>query len=340
MAAVVSSSHSELSDAERHALEQEHKFKITSADFGKRLKSKVEIFNALIALNSAFAQAGKGAYLVFPHPTKPGEYFPLNRKHIRSANAWYGSHIMEDKKVLTFAKKKKRTTALPESLRGTFSPVFAGDALRAFFNNNPGGFGPLDPEEAARTQQAGVALMDRLPLAKSGKILRNGLTMLFYLYVRANNLQMEDNASFTRVDDHWRNCFGGNIPSAFFLFREDANGKIPKIPMADAVEKGYTKTPLNTFDALSLSRPEFNREEFNTYYFQNIAAANYFPVSTLKGNESMAGIVADLENPEIRAQMLAEHNLIKAASSAWKRLLEPGRKIQRDANKKKKITKA
>jgi hypothetical protein len=336
MAAVASSSEPQISDAERHAREQELKYKISPADFSKRLKSKVEIFHALVVLNSAFAQAGKGAYLIFPHPTNPGEHFTLTRKHIRSANSWFGAHIIEDKKVLTFAKKKKRTTTNPESMGSTFAPVFAADAMRAFFNNNPGGFGPLDPEEAARTQEAGTALMDMLPMAKSGRLLRNSVTMLFYLYARANGLQGEDNASLTRTDDHWKQCFGGSIPAAFYVFPVDENGKSTKITMAEAVAKGHTKIQLNTFDTIKNARPEFNQDYFNTYYFQNIAAANYFPIGWLKTIDAMKSIADELEDPAVRAQMLAEHNLIKAASSAWKRLLEPGRKLQRDANKKKK----
>jgi len=310
--------------------------KLSTADYGKHLKHKANVVNAVIALSSALAVAGKGSYLIFPHPSQPGEYFHLNNKHMRSIKAWLTQYIMDDKKVFRDAKKKKRANSDPSSLRGTFSPVYAGEALRAFFNNNPGGFGPANPEEAARTQEAGEALMDKLPLIKEGLALRNSITILYYLYVRANGLQMEDNASFTKVDDHWRQCFGGNIPATFFLLPSEEDGsKPPKILMTQAVKDKLTPKPLNTFDAMRRVLPDFNPEEFNACFFQNIAAANYIPRGQLDKDPKMKSIADRLADPAVRAAMLEEHNIIKAANEDWKRLVEPARKQKREANKLK-----
>src|SRR3972149_8006979 len=62
-------------------------YKVDLKTFGTILKNLTQLFNALVALNTALGQAGKGAYLAFPNPAYPGTMVPFNRKHLRSANA-------------------------------------------------------------------------------------------------------------------------------------------------------------------------------------------------------------------------------------------------------------
>jgi hypothetical protein len=51
---------------------------------------------------------------------------------------------------------------------------------------NPEKFGPINPEEAARTQSAGDALMRHLPMANQGYVLRNTISTLLNLYANNN----------------------------------------------------------------------------------------------------------------------------------------------------------
>ena len=123
-------------------------YKVEVKDFGKILKNLTQIFNALVALNTALGQAGKGAYLAFPNPAQPGTFIPFNRKHLRSANAKFSKTILLLKNYLRVSKKKQRLPVRPESFSGTYTPVYAGDALRAFFTAAPANFGPVGPKQS------------------------------------------------------------------------------------------------------------------------------------------------------------------------------------------------
>jgi len=339
-----------LAASPRRALTVEEKkqrddtFRIELAQFGNLLKSLVSVSNALINLSSALGQAGKGAYLAFPNPNEPGRYVPFNRKHLRSAQALFNKGILSLKNYLRVSKKKTRDPVKPESFSGTYTPVFAGDALRAFFTNGAGGFGPLAPKNALETGQAGAALMDSLPMASQGYLLRNTSTMLFYIYAHANQLQAADNAQYARSDNIMDAAFGGNIPASFLTYR-GADGKQVKVPMGQAVADGIVQRALNTYEVITSMYPPgtlnkkgvdvgFNSQRFNTYYYQNIAAANYYSKAALAADANLAAAAQALGQNDIRGAMLQEHNLVKAVSEEWHDILEPGRKIQRDARKK------
>ena len=333
----------------RRALTTEQKkvrdaqYRVDVKEFGQILKGLTQIFGSLVQLNQALGQAGKGAYLAFPNPQQPGTFIPFNRKHARSANARFSKSIMALKNYLRVSKKKTREQLRPESLAGTYTPVYASDALRAFFERGAAGFGPLHPLQAAQTGQAGDALMNSLQLARQGYLLRNTTTMLFYIYAHTNQLQAADNAQYARSDEIMNDAFASNIPAAFYSYKVEvhpatenkkAKYKTYKIPMADAVSRGVIAGPQNTYQVISGSYPAFDPARFNTYFYQNIAAANYYSKTALQADPRFVDQAATLARDDVRQGMLNEHQIVQAVSQEWKSLLEPGRKINRDARKK------
>lgn len=317
-------------------------------NFTKEMSAR---FNALVELGIALGQAGKGSYLAFPNPHQPGTFIPFNRRHHKSACAKFVFALKELKKYFTAAKKKDRAKARPESFTGTYTPVFAADALVAYFNNEGGvGFGYVDPRNA----NSGL-LMDQLPMVKQGYLLRNTVTLLFYIYAHARALQKAENAQFAQSDDLMNQVFGGTIPAAYYSWKVNT-GKtkvkkvkaldgtvseitVPaldgrKMPMDDAVAQGAIAAPLNTYDVIRVSYPDFNPAEFNTYFYQNIAAANYYSRTALAANPRFAQVAEALARDDIRQAMLAEHNLIHGVSALWHEILEPDRKITRDNRKR------
>ena len=325
-------------------------YRVDLKTFGEILATTTNYFNCLVALNSALGQAGKGAYLLFPNPDprNPGQMVAFNRKQLRSANAKFSKHILSLKNYLRVAKKKTRDPVRPESFSGTYTPVYAGDALRSFFNTAPGNFGPLAPIQAAQSGEMGVQLMDRLPMVRQGYLLRNTTTMLFYIYAHQNQLQDAVNAQFASSDDVMTAAFGGEISASFFSYRVEG-GKTAKVRMETAVESGLIPRAMNTYQVISNMYPigtmnnreppqdvGFRPDRFNTYYYQNIAAANYFPRAALAADPNYAQVAEFIARDDIRQAMLNEHNIVKAVSDEWHSLLEPGRKVQRDARKKEK----
>lgn len=321
-------------------------YKVDVREFTLVLKKLTKIFDQLVALNTALSQGGKGTYLAFPDPENPQTRIIFNRRHMKSANARFRKAIEGLKNYLRVSKKKTRDPVKPESFSGTFTPVFAGDALRAYFTIAPEIFGPLSPKQAVATQQAGEALMNSLPMATQGYLLRNTCTLLFYIHAHASNLQAEDNAQFARSDEVMMQAFGGDIPAAFFSYR-GPDGKPIKLPMTDAVQQGYIPQAENTYQVVTRLYPPgtlnkknppqdvgFRPGRFNTYYYQNIAAANYYSKTALLANNALAAAAEALARDDVRQAMLQEHSIVKQVSEEWRDILEPGRKVLRDARKK------
>jgi len=238
--------------------------------------------------------------------------------------------------------------SVPETLKNTYTPIYAGTVLRTFFEADAG-FGPLDPVLWKTTGVMGPKLMDVLPYAKQGFMLCNTLTMLFFLYVRTMGLQEPENSQFSHFDDVMKKVFT-EMEAAFYT----ADG-VPKIAMADAVKKGLIKAPLSTQEVIRLKKPFFNdkktgiiddapeseqiyREAFSSYFFQSLASNNYYSKENLKENNEYSPVLEALNREEVIQQMILEHNIVKETLMKWNEYLAPFRKINR--NKKKKENEA
>ena len=337
MAAVATSPRRALTAEEKEA--RDAQFRVDTKTFGLILKRLVKNFNNLTHLNTALGQGGKGSFLTWETQTPEGvRHIPFNRKHLRSANAAFAKDVMALKNYHRVALKRKRETIKPESFKGTYTPVYAGPALQTFFTAAPGNFGPLHPLTAAQTGVAGQALMDSLPMVQQGYLLRNTNTLLFYIYAHANQLQSEIDSRFARSDDVMNQAFGGQIPAALYAVA-DADGKQVKFTMDQAVASGYIPAPMNTYQVIAekrtrdIGRNDFDPNNFNTYFYQNISSYNYYPKSILQQPEFKNAADA-LARADMRQQMLNEFYIVKGVSAEWKAVLEPTRKAKRDANKK------
>jgi len=272
------------------------------------------------------------------------EYYEFGKKDLRAATALVLREIKDLSTYWKVSKKKPKIKSNPDTLKGTYTPIYAGTVLRTFFEAVDG-FGPLDPAAWKQTKVMGPKLMDALPYARRGFMLRNTLTMLFFLYARTMDLQEKENAQFSHFDDVMRKVFT-EMPAAFYT----AEG-VPKIPMDDAVKKKLISAPLSTVEVIKLKRPAFNdkrtpiikdapedkqiyREAFNNYFFQLLASNNYYSKANLKENPDHAPILNALNQTEITQQMIAEHNIVRDTAMNWTDYLAPSRKLQRDKKKK------
>jgi hypothetical protein len=327
--------------------ERDNRYRKTVKEFGEIIAGHVKIFNALASLNQQVGRLDKGEYLRFVDQN--GTPHDLNKKHIRSANARFAKLLHDLKNYLRVSKKKSRDTVPPESLKGTYTPVYAGKALTEFFNTIPNNFGSATPIAWKQDGNFGYALMDYLPLAREGYLLRNTCTMLFYIYAHAQELQLAENAQFATFDAVMESAFVKS-PAAFYSFKTDG-GKSDKITMAQAVMAKHVSSAISTQDVIRVTHPGFNQENteiiktdnaekqiykkaFNTYFFQNLAAANYFSKTNLAKEPALKNVLAKIKQEDIEKAMVAEHNIVKQVAEEWRRYLEPSRKLQRDTRKK------
>jgi hypothetical protein len=151
--------------------------------------------------------------------------------------------------------------------------------------------------------------------------------------------------------------FGGAIPAAFFSWKIDVGKKkikrvrqpdgtvaqvqvddlkTQKMPMDQAVATRRIAAAMNTYDVVRSSFPHFNPADFENYFYQNIASANYYSRDDLlaSGDAGLTQIADALAREDVKAQMLQEHMIVVHVKEIWHEILEPGRKEQRDARKK------
>lgn len=199
-------------------------------------------------------------------------------------------------------------------LTGVYAPIYAGAALQYFLQN--GNFGVIPAPN--NTNQL-VPLMNTLPLARQGYLLRNTLTTLFYLYLHMNGLDTENNK--IRSDNFMLDVFG-RMPANFYQYR-DPNGQITKISMDQAINQGLVTAPMSSYQVLAQLYPpgyrinnkrddSFRQESFSSHYIQNIINMNYWTIPGLMGNPAYSQIVANLNDSNIQEQLKQEHNIVKS----------------------------
>ena len=241
-----------------------------------------------------------------------------------------------------YRKERVEHRSGPESLKGGYTPVYAGTVLTKFFESHAG-FGPLNPIIWKTTGVMGPLIMDKLPYAKQGYVLRNTLSMLFFLYTRTMDLHEPENSGFVHFDDVMKKVFT-EMDASFYT----AEG-VPKINMIEAIDKGLITTPLSTQDVIRLKRPDFNREiniikdalpgqqiyreAFPIYFIQQLASNNYYSKENLKENDQGAAILEAFDQKEVTDSMILEHNIVKETIEKWNEYLIPFHKANREKNR-------
>jgi hypothetical protein len=169
-------------------------------------------------------------------------------------------------------------------------------------------------------------LMDFLPCAKSGFILRNSATLLFYIYIKNNNLQEKENKQYSRFDDLLDKIF---VEMNSEFYSDPDNGRML---MTEAIEREIIKCPLSTQNAIRLKRPEFNldntpirtkgdniiyRKSFHKYYFQLLTVHNIYSTDDLIRLNKI-DVLEIINNEVIQKQMFEEYKIIYSTLDKWK----------------------
>ena len=145
-----------------------------------------------------------------------------------------------------------------------------------------------------------INLMDLFPMAKQGYATRNLITVLFFMYARFNSLLIGDTYKPDRLI---MECFGGNIPALFFVYKEQ--GKLKKVLMDEAINTGLINGPMNTFEVLELTYPDFDRSQFVGHFVQNIGMCNYISLREIPGSEAFSN------DPQFIETLNEEHYIMK-----------------------------
>lgn len=245
----------------------------------------------------------------------------------------YMEYLLDNRYSINFHReysidRSEFTTDIPDGLpllRGIFGPVVAppNGALAYFFNN--GDFGLSDQRNADSPN-----LIDLLPLARQGIALRSTVNNLFYAHIYTSNLLDGKYITSTEVMNE---AFGGTIPCLYLKQQTGTKTENKRVQGEDGdwttiqVEKPVYKKIyndydlVNTYQAISNIKPEFNPNRFDIYYTQTISNLNLFSRDDLQNIDNLKPL-HDLitEDRQVKAQMLLEYNIISGTLSVWREI--------------------
>jgi len=262
---------------------------------------------------------------------KAGIKWKVDRRALTALYAAYAAEIKRLNGFYKAAKKGRRGAgAVPSSYKGIYSPAYAGaldgsntdTPLRVFFRI--GRF----------ANHTGVQIQG-LDALQAGFFLRNTLTLLFYVYANTNGLlgragetDLAKNAAYTRSDAVMNQAFGAT--PALYVKTPDVKGKTVNASTASTYAilsrnyDGVSARLANKSGVISTDK-RFDAAYFKTWYFQNIGGMNYSNVTDLENaalrNPPAAGaltLIVGALNDGYRANMLAEHEIVKGVSAQWK----------------------
>jgi hypothetical protein len=173
-------------------------------------------------------------------------------------------------------------------------PVFMGPVLSTFLTSEAYKFGVINPKSIINTFKTGELipmdlLIDKCPLLKNGYALQDSIYILLNIYISIN-LKLVWGNRYLYGDYYMNSIFGGQIPALYYL-RKMALGN-EKIFMDQAVQRGYIKQPINSYQVV-------NNINLSFHTIQNLIAYNIMPITN--------------NNP----QLIYEHELIR---QVWEQL--------------------
>ena len=283
---------------------------LTENQMKKKLKK--ETFNLTIdelhkqrkhlkKLNDKYSRAKPSHHLKF---TKGEEQRILTRKELAAADAEFDKKLLSLKKLYLEGTKNSKTPTLPEAFKAAFTPVKVGPVFTSFLSAGPDkklpNFG-LVPNEDGTAFLPKSSLLDRLPRAREGYVLKNSLTLLLYIYSHVNDLKSKTPKEGQKnIMNDFLNRIFGQMPSLYLQLEDE--------------EKIINTTKTTTFDVVSAKNIKFNPTKIENYYFQSILSLNVYSDKDLNVKDRDV-----LATPKLRNELLAEYKMIEAANKLLKK---------------------
>lgn len=121
---------------------EKNAYNISSKEYGDLINTVVQYTKAIMRLNALGGQLPTNGCAEFENENDPENPIVLDRKRIDRMNTKL-LLALKDLKKYNVSNKKSEST--PNDAKGTYTPVYAGEALKAFFGDSPDKFGPLSP---------------------------------------------------------------------------------------------------------------------------------------------------------------------------------------------------
>lgn len=255
----------------------------------------------LVKLHERFAKAKTCHNLTFQ---KNGESRTLTKLELSYMDQEFEKLCPTVKKLYVEGTKHSKAQNLPESFKAAYTPVKIGPVFTALLGVDSQkkfpNFGPVPNGDSFLPKSN---LLDSLPRAKEGYVLKTSLTLLMYIYCTVNNLKSKEPSEGQKniPDSRLNNVFG----SLNSLYYQEVGQ--PKVLMSKSGHK------LSTYAVVSGKNNQFNPEKIENYYFQAIQSLNIYDVVDLNDTDTTV-----LLSDSLRAELLEEFKIIKAANNLHK----------------------
>lgn len=275
--------------------------KLKKETFNKEIDDLYKQRKQLRKLSDKYARTKPQHHLVF---TKGDECRVLTRKELAAADAEFDKKLLALKKLYIEGTKHSKAQTLPESFKAAYTPIKVGQVFTEFLgpdkNKRLPNFG-MAPTEDGTGFNSKVTLLDKLPRAREGFVLKNSLTLLLYIYSNVNDLKskVQGEGQKNQPDAKLDYIFG-QIP-ALYIQREGE-------------EKVLNTTKATTYDVVGDKNSKFNRKKIENYYFQSIKSINEYCEKDLSEKDRLL-----LSNQKLRDELLAEYKMIEAANNLLKK---------------------
>ena len=328
-------------------------------NFKVHMKSVRDLSAALFKLQKALGGAGRNAVIYYPPEiTGIGAPIEFSSKHLKTGKDILMKMLHAVDKYYTNAGKREPKPLLPESFRSVYMPVFLGGPGNPLYELiNRGDFGPIDPR-VATTPDNGTnpPLSSRWRAAKAGYVMRNFLTLAFFIYTYNNpnpkyadpatgrayrGLADPNNGQYVTPDALWDEVFGRLPALKAIVQAQTASGKITvtKVPNTttettyDSLSRTYTGADTVDEDGNAVKHEKFDRTHIRTYFFQSMAALNFTSYSKM---EPAIRNGLDNDTQGIKPAMLEDHALVRQTLEIWSEIYAPLRASKAKASRDKK----
>jgi hypothetical protein len=272
-------------------------------NYNKTIEELIKQRKHLDKLKDKFSRTKPAHHLVF---TKGEETRILTRKEVAAANAEYDKKLLSLKKLYLEGTKHTKEQPLPESFKSAYLPVKMGPVFVSFLsadaNKRQPNFGQV-PNGDGTSFLPKSSLLDSLPRAREGYVLKNSLTLLLYIYATVNDLKSKEKKEGQKnIPDDRMNYVFGQLPS---LYYQNAG--------EDKVLMTKTNHKLPTYGVISHKNASFNAAKIENYYFQSIQSLNIYDPADLSQKDADA-----LKGQKLRQDLLNEFRIIERANKLLK----------------------
>jgi len=270
--------------------------------YNKEVDNLVRQRKFLTKLTEKYSKVKPSHQLVF---SKIDDTRVLTRSELLAAQTEFDKKLLGLKKLYIEGTKHSRPSILPTSFKAAYNPIKVGPVFIEFLSGegkHAPNFGRL-PNDDGTEWISGSSLLEALPRAREGFLLKTSLTLLMYIYAGVNNLKSKSPSEGQKniPDDRMNKVFGKL--NALYYHEPGQN----KVLMSTSGKK------LSTYDVVSGKNNQFNSSKIENYYFQSIQSLNIYDVGDLSKSD-----LTKLSDDKLRNELLNEYYIIERANKLLK----------------------